>query len=74
MDTTYSIEPFLFQGRCEGRWGHEQLYEIPHEEQKQEYMYMFISFFYIRGNQVADLQEIDKLKCLPMLRAIVLTG
>ncbi len=27
-----------------------------------------------RGNQVADMSEIDKLKCLSMLRALSLTG
>ena len=31
-------------------------------------------FLFIRGNNVTDMKEIAKLKCLPLLRALLLMG
>ena len=38
------------------------------------YMYDVFILLSCRGNKVAELSDINKLKCLPMLRALSLTG
>ena len=41
------------------------------------YVAIFVSFSlsgYYRGNPIADLDEVAKLKCLPLIRALILVG
>ena len=35
---------------------------------------IFLAFFLHRGNNITDIKEVEKLKCLPLIRALLLMG
>ena len=35
---------------------------------------IFLSFVLHRGNNITDIKEVEKLKCLPLIRALLLMG
>ena len=50
-----------------------KMLSIPHLSRLIKFIYTVFNYF-LRGNNISDIKEVQKLKCLPLLRALVLMG